>query len=145
MESKRYSARLLFQYRIMGIRQSFRTCEERIVVMSANTSGEILRKLKSYGVAAEYSYSNDEGREVKFEFIGIVECIVLGAECGPEEVWYDVYRLRQPMERRRRLTATDECVLGMLSIGNAPSRGAKHRLRGRLGHRTEKKRRRGVN
>jgi len=99
---KRYSAMLLFQFRVdlgedSGKR---RICEERIVLIEARSAKSALAKAKRKGQRAKYDYENDEGNRVYFEFIGVMDLLCLGGECDADEVWYDIYERLSPMERR---------------------------------------------
>jgi hypothetical protein len=101
----RYSAKLLFQFRVdigsdSGKR---RLCEERIVVVHARSAQVAIKKSNRRGKSAEHSYVNDEGNNVYFEFIGIMDLLELGPECEDDEVWYDIKERLLPMERRDRL------------------------------------------
>ena len=101
----RYSAKLLFQFRIdiEDAPSKRRRCEERIVVFEAKTAQAALKKSQRRGQIAEHSYTNEEGNAVHFEFIGIMDLLLLGVECDDDEVWYDVRERMLPMERRDKL------------------------------------------
>lgn len=101
----RYSAKLLFQFRVDvdGDPGKRRLCEERIIVLEAGTAQAALKKAHRRGKDAEHSYANDNGNIVHFEFIGIVDLLLLGAECNDDEVWYDIRERLLPMERRDKL------------------------------------------
>ena len=98
----RYSAKLLFQFRVdLGCDSAKRRrCEERIIVINALTAVSALGKANRRGRAAVYDYANDEGHTVYFEFIGVMDLLCLGAECDDDEVWYDIRERLLPMERR---------------------------------------------
>jgi hypothetical protein len=102
---KRYSAKLLFQFRVTigGDSGKMRICEERIIVMKAATAKRALAQAKQKGKKSEYAYSNDEGNPVHFEFIGVMELLELGIECAEDEVWYDIVDRLCPSERRDKL------------------------------------------
>jgi len=55
------------------------------------------------GRSSENLYLNDDGNEVFFEFVGIMDLIELGIECEEDEVWYEVKEYLTPMERRKKL------------------------------------------
>ena len=101
----RYSAKLLFQFRVVVNDHSGRRrlCEERIVLLNARTSPSALKKADRRGKAAEYTYKNDDGNTVYFEYIGILELLLLGNECEQDEVWYDIRERVLPMENRDQL------------------------------------------
>ena len=107
---RRYAARLLFQFRVMvngnpGVR---RLCEDRIIVLRAPGARAALAKAKLRGRAAEYQHPNADGTPVFFEFIGVTDLLELGAECEPDEVWYDIVQKVKPMERRSKLIPPPE-------------------------------------
>jgi hypothetical protein len=100
--SGNYSAKLLFQFRVMvdsssGIR---RICEERIVTFSATDGRAALREAKQRGRAAQHRYKNSDGKPVYFEFVGVMELLRLDPACDADEVWYDIIDRVRPMERR---------------------------------------------
>lgn len=101
----RYSAKLLFQFRVMigadpGI---MRTCEERIVVFHATGPRKALAEAKRRGRKAQYDYSNSDSNRVFFEFVGVMDLLELGPECDDDEVWYDIVVRKLPMERAAQL------------------------------------------
>jgi len=100
--SGRYSAKLLFQYRVTvdgspGIR---RTCEERIITFLACHGRGALREAKRRGRSAQHRYTNNDGNPVRFEFIDVLELLRLDPACETNEVWYDIMERVRPMERR---------------------------------------------
>lgn len=108
-DARRFSAKLLFQFRVMigadpGI---MRTCEERIVVLRAATVREALAKAKRRGRKAQLDYLNSAGNRVYFEFVGVMDLLELGVECDEDEVWYDIVVRKQPMERAADLLAPE--------------------------------------
>lgn len=110
--SKRYAAKLLFQFRVEidGHSGKRRVCEERIVNFQARSPREAMKTAKRYGAKAEYAYRNSDNNPIFFEFVGVVDLMELGVECG-DEVWYDIRERLLPMERRDRLIPTDEQLL----------------------------------
>lgn len=101
----KYGAKLLFQWRVMVGRSSGkrRTCEERIINFTAGTARAALREAKRFGKKAEFDYKNSDGNPVFFEFVGVMDLLHLGSECGQNEVWYDIVERVKPMERRKLL------------------------------------------
>ena len=77
-----------------------RTCEERIVTVSATHGQAALREAKRRGRAAQHRYKNSDGNPVHFEFIGVLELLRLDTVCEPDEVWFDITERVRPMERR---------------------------------------------
>lgn len=103
-ETKRYAAKLFFQFRVIvpGEQSKQRTCEERIIVMNAATAQAALAHAKRKGKEGQHSYVNSDGNRVRFEFIGVMEMIDLGSECGDDEVWYEIKSRMEPSERKNR-------------------------------------------
>jgi hypothetical protein len=102
---RRYSAALLFQYRVMvsGSSGKRRLCEKRIIHFRASDAHAALAHAKRLGKESEHHYRNDEGNPVFFEFVGVRDLIGCDPVCGPDEVWYEIVEMVQPMERRKRL------------------------------------------
>ena len=100
-EKLRFSAKLLFQFRVVddGKSNVMRLCEERIIVIQAPTARSALALAKRRGKSAMHRYKNDAGSMVHFEFVGIMDLLHLGIECGEDEVWYDIVQRKLPMER----------------------------------------------
>lgn len=100
----RYSAKLLFQYRVMvgGLAVSRRLCEERIITFPSSYGRAALREAKRRGRAAQHSYTNVKGSPVHFEFVGVMELICVQSACDADEVWYEMPERDRPMERRRK-------------------------------------------
>jgi hypothetical protein len=101
---KRYSAKLLFQFKVIigsdpGKR---RLCEERIVLLSARDAHSALTKAKIRGKTSQHRYMNSDGNPVHFEFVGVMDLLELGAECDPDEVWYELNERLLPSERREK-------------------------------------------
>lgn len=107
----RYAAKLLFQFRAAlgadpdGI---MRTCEERIIVVTAPDAATALDKAKTHGGDAEFEGVGEAGNSFHFDFVGVMELLKLGCECEPEEVWYDIYTRKLPMERRERFIPPED-------------------------------------
>jgi hypothetical protein len=104
-QSGRYAAKLLFQFRVVvdgspGVR---RTCEERIITLSAAHCRAALREAKRHGRAAQHRYKNSNGDPVYFEFIGVLELLRLDPACELNEVWYKITTRVRPMEHRRSI------------------------------------------
>jgi len=102
MPMNRYSAKLLFQFRVDtgAATGKHRTCEERIILVEARSASSALAKVKRKGKRAEFDYTNTDGNPVYFEFIGVMDLLHLGVECEADEVWYDIRKRMSPMERR---------------------------------------------
>jgi Domain of unknown function (DUF4288) len=106
---KRYAAKLLFQFRVVvsGEPGRMRIVEERIVLLSARTAKEVLRKAKTFGKEKEFNFINDSGDRVYFEFVGVLDLLELGLEVEKGEVWYEIKQMLLPMERRSRILPTE--------------------------------------
>lgn len=76
---KRYAAKLLFQYRVIvdGDSGKRRTCEERIILLEANSAPNALRLAKRNGRLSQHQYKNSDGNAVHFEFVGVMELLFL--------------------------------------------------------------------
>src|SRR5437867_3345805 len=75
-------------------------------------------------------------RDSHLEFVGVLDLLDLGPECGPDEVWYDIVQILRPVERRAQLVPRPS-QLTALSRGvkrpNKPLlRSAAHARLGRL-------------
>ena len=92
---------LFFQFRVVAknVSNKRRTCEKRIILLEAASNRDAYEKGEKRGINSEYSYKNDDGNNVYFEFIGIMDMIELGDECDDDEVWYDIRDYIQPLER----------------------------------------------
>jgi hypothetical protein len=102
MRMNRYSAKLLFQFRVdLGAETGKRrSCEERIILVEARSASTALAKVKRKGKRAEFDFTNTDGNTVYFEFVGVMDLLRLGVECEADEVWYDIRERMSPMERR---------------------------------------------
>jgi hypothetical protein len=107
---KAYSAMLLFQFRVVvdGDSGKRRTCEERIILLEARSARLALAQAKREGRGAQYSYLNSDGNWVYFEFVGVMELLQLGPECGEGEVWYEIRERLLPMERKQELLKAEQ-------------------------------------
>lgn len=70
-----------------------------------------LSRAKKMAQATTYDFENANGDRVFFEFVGVVDLLHLGAECQPEEVWYDLMDRLRPMERQAKLIRSDSELL----------------------------------
>lgn len=108
-EHDRYSAKLLFQYRVLaeGKPNVMRTCEERMIVLRAKSAHDALTAAKRHGKNAEFRHKNPAGHRVFFEFVGVLDLLHLGPECEPDEVWYDIKVMKLPKERAQAILPAD--------------------------------------
>jgi len=104
MSNRRYSAKQLFQFRVIkdGKENRRRICEERIVSFLADSEIQALEEAKARGHESEDSYSIED-RQVFFEFVGILELIDLVDDEESGEVWWNLCEKVSPMERREKL------------------------------------------
>ena len=103
---RHYSALLVFQFRVEYAGKSpwkRRLCEKRLILIEAPHAKAALRSAKRFGKQAQHTYGNSDGGTVHFEFIGVLDLLHLGIECEENEVWYDVFEMVEPMERKDRL------------------------------------------
>ena len=114
---RRYSAKLLFQYRvdIAGVSGRMRYVETRITTMHAATARKALASFKKSARSEQASFRNDDGNTVFIEFIGVADMMELGPECEESEVWYEVKPMLTPMERKDRLIP-DERQLSAIKL-----------------------------
>jgi hypothetical protein len=120
----RYSAKLLFQFRVTqnGDSGKRRRCEERIITINAPSARDALVKAKRSGLKSQHQYKNGHGNPVRFEFIGVVELLHLGAECAADEVWYDITERLQPSERRCEFIPPESKLNAMALESRGPRR-----------------------
>jgi len=106
---KRFAAALLFQFRVIvkGDSGKRRLCEKRIINFVARNGLEALKEAKLRGRTSQYSYKNNEGNPVYFEFVGVQDLRCLTPMCKPDEVWFDIVQLVTPMERKTSLIPPD--------------------------------------
>lgn len=101
---QRYAAKILMQYRPLGPKAGkYRTCEERITLVTASTPDQALSLAKKSAKATETRIAYADGESVAIEFVGILQLIHLGPECEADQVWYEMKVMKQPMERKRDL------------------------------------------
>jgi hypothetical protein len=103
--NKRYVARLLYQYADINpkLRAKRRLCEESMILVTATSAQEALRLAKRHARRRRFTIRTTDGGRLAFEFVGVRDLLHLGAECQPNEVWYDIIRLVRPLERRRQI------------------------------------------
>jgi hypothetical protein len=123
---QRYAAMLLFQFRVVTatVSNKRRLCEKRLILLTAPNGRTALRAAKRRGREAQHSYLNEDGGRVWFEFVGVLDLVHLGVECEPDEVYYQLCRLTEPMERRATLLPPESRLQGR-------RRGPKARRAGR--------------
>lgn len=117
----RYSAKLLFQWRVTsgGTSGQRRTCEERIIVLKADSAAQALAKAKRKGRDGQFDYTSSDGNPVEFQFIGIMELLKLDPVCEEDEVWFEVKERLLPMERAEKFIPPEHLLE---AIRNEPRR-----------------------
>jgi hypothetical protein len=100
--SRLYAAKLLFQFNVAGSKSKRVPCEQRIVHIEAASGKKALGIAKRIGGKAQHRYKNTDGKQVRFEFIGVQDLIGIGSECEPNEVWYELVKLTSPMARKEK-------------------------------------------
>lgn len=100
----RFSARLLFQFRVVANdAPKRRLCEERIITFTATHARAALAEAKRRGKASRHAYKNTRGDRVVFELVGVMELLCLDPACDADEVWFRIVERITPMERRKAL------------------------------------------
>jgi len=112
----RFSAKLLFQFRV-GTSSVMRLCEERIILLTANSGRGALALAKKRGKAAQHKYKNNEGVMVHFEFVGVLDLLHLGVECEPDEVWYNITQRKLPKERASQILPPEASLNAIRTLG----------------------------
>lgn len=101
---ERYAAKLLFQFRFdVDSTSGMRMVEERIIILIAKSASEAYNKAMKKGRHDQARFKNESGFMVNFEFVGVADLMHLGVECDASEVWYDIRRMKFPMERKNKI------------------------------------------
>lgn len=135
-QQQRYSACLLFQFRVVvdGDSGKRRLCEKRIIHFRAADPRAALRHAKHRGKEAEHAYRNSDGNRVSFEFIGVRDLLRCGVECEDDEVWYQICELLTPMERKSTLIPAERELAAFREITQLANKtlryaiGAHHKI-----------------
>jgi hypothetical protein len=131
-QGDRYSAKLLFQYRVLvnGKSNIMRTCEERMVVLRSRSARNALSAAKRRGKSAQFQQTNPAGNKVLFEFVGVLDLLRLGPECEKDEVWYDIKVIKQPKERIGKVIPPERMLNAIQWAGaNKPLRKTRSKQR----------------
>ena len=108
----RFSAKLLFQYRVGGSKRSkFRICEERIITLRSKSAIGAIREAKKIAKNSQACYVNDDGNKIFVEFVGLLDFMEIGIESDENEVWYEIKTILRPMERKNKIIPPDEKLL----------------------------------
>ncbi len=101
---KKYSVKLLFQYRIeSNLNEKMRICEEKILIFLIKEDEDIILVSNQKAKEQEFDFINDDGNKVFYEFIGILDVCHLGNEVEDNEVWYNIKTMLTPMERKNKI------------------------------------------
>ena len=115
LPKKRYSAKLMFQWRNEDMEEKFFHTEERIVVFESTSAKRAIKMARTIGKKCDFDYQTDDFGRVFFEFIGLMDVVdidFLIRNGKPwDEVWYDVKTRFKPMERKDKFVKTDEDLL----------------------------------
>jgi hypothetical protein len=127
----RFSAKLLFQYRVARPDREIRRrwCEERTITFDERSPRRAIAYAAKIGRNATFTFRNQHDNTVSFEFIGIEDMISLGPECETGEVWYDVFQLLVPDERRDQHVRSEKELLQRLLGDTSRSRRTQPRSR----------------
>src|SRR5947208_15023939 len=113
---RRYAAKLLFDWNrdpVTGSRV-MRLFEERIVVFDirsarafdAHSARAAVAAARRLGSRSELRYKSGH----RLRFVGRVQLMELGAECGEGEVWWELRRRRMTLARARALLPADKAL-----------------------------------
>lgn len=102
---KTYAATLLYQYSVKGEPSTIRLCEKQIIHVKASSDREALRLARKHGKSRTSRYENAAGSITCFDFVAVTDLIdLMEPDPGdPLEVWYDILRLKTPLERKQEL------------------------------------------
>lgn len=119
----RYAVKLLFDWDpdpVTGSRV-MRLTEERIVVFTARSARAAVKRAKRLGRQGELRY----GGGLRLRFVGVLQLMELGVECGQGEVWWEFRRRQRAKERATALVPAERAlyVFTDLSSKNGDQRG----------------------
>lgn len=129
IKDKPFTALLLFQYHFVphkGKKSLMRLCERTMFTFKARNARDALRHAKHLGKIRSFKfgepdkygnvYSRCVGGDMFFEFVGVLDLVELVGE--PErsegEVWYDMPRIKAPMERAKKLIPDERSLRAFL-------------------------------
>lgn len=107
-KKRRYAVRLLFQFRVekKGKTNQKRLCEDRIATFY-ETKKKLILRVVQYAANSQFDYYSEDGSHVYFEFVGITGLVDMTCY-DDNQVWTNVFPILQPMERKEKLTLSDE-------------------------------------
>ncbi|ATE70801.1 DUF4288 domain-containing protein [Lysobacter capsici] len=122
----RYAARLLFQFRFSNedkAAATIRTVEERVVVARANNAKEALAAIKKQAKSEKFTTKNSDNVTYTFEFVGVLDLLHLDIETETngvwDEVWYDIRKMKNPMERKEKILPKEGDLNAIKEQGSA--------------------------
>ena len=68
-----YSAKLVFESTINGVKEPNFLCEESIRVLLADSEEDARTRAEQIGRAAEHDYMNEAGESVRWQFVSVLE------------------------------------------------------------------------
>ena len=104
----RYAVKLLFDWNpdpVTGSRV-MRLTEERIIVFAARSARAAIKRAKRLGRQGELRY--DGG--LRLRFVGVLQLMELGVECGEGEVWWEFRRRQRAKERATALVPAEKSL-----------------------------------
>ena len=108
-----YAAGILTQCRVVvnGKNNKMRPCSIEICLLQAKSDRDALRLAQKKGKSEEVSYENSDGNMVHTEFVGITHLIDITFDSQFDEIglWSGI--MLNPMERKARLTMSDEKLM----------------------------------
>ena len=125
----RYAVKLLFDWNpdpVTG-RRVMRLSEERIIVFTARSARAAVKRAKRLGRQGELRY----GGGLRLRFVGVLQLMELGVECGEGEVWWEFRRRRRAKERATALVPAEKALYVFTDLSSkngdqrAPSRATR--------------------
>jgi hypothetical protein len=114
--SRRFAAKVLFQYRVEGRSAKSPTlCELRIIVCEAQSERQAVQAFRRIINSSTCEIANPGAPRVQVRPIGIVDAMELGIEADPNEFWYEFRQITRAMKRREELTLHSAELLRRLS------------------------------
>ncbi len=132
----RYAGKLLFDWNPDPVTGSriIRLSEERIIIFAARSARDAVKRAKRLGRQGELRY--DGGQRLRF--VGVLQLMELGIECGEGEVWWEFRRRRRAKERVRALIPAEKNLYVFTDARRAPR--AASRLTSRFSRRPRRPR-----
>ena len=116
---KYYTATILSQSRVVvdGESNKMKPCTLIWHLLKAKTHKEAIRLANKIGKSQEVSYKNTDGNMVHVEFVGIMDLVESTFHLEHfDEPWVWSGNMLNPMERKDKLTASDEELMKRLTM-----------------------------